>query len=143
MSIETKPSGIEQLDIFSIDSNIYVKPEQEIRRHEAEHSGEKVFFEKKETEALTKLSDTKMINSTHFRPIATVQEKDKVKVTKPIDSTPDSEGYFSYHRDKKATVVSVKENSRATNEKYQYYAEVIFSNGEHGIFYDLELEVIG
>lgn len=77
-----------------------------------------------------------------FRPFSTVLLDDRVKVTQPVDNNPDSEGYFEYHKGKKGRVTKVQELKNAISDKYQFCITVLFNDGETGIFYDLELEVI-
>lgn len=77
-----------------------------------------------------------------FRPFPAVQVGDVIQVSSPIDISSEAIGYFDYHKGRKGTVVKVVENSKPLNKNYQFYATVVFKNGEEGVFYDLELNVI-
>lgn len=77
-----------------------------------------------------------------YRQFASVQIGERVQVSSPIDTSPEAIGYFDYHKGRKGTVMKVVENSKPFNGNYQFYATILFENGEEGVFYDLELIVI-
>lgn len=86
-------------------------------------------------------SKNKETEKNNFRLYASVEVGDKVTVGHPIDQTPEAEGYFDYHKGKKGVVLKVTENRDPLNNNYQFYATILFANGEEGVFYDLELEI--
>ncbi|MEX3623587.1 hypothetical protein [Viridibacillus arvi] len=77
-----------------------------------------------------------------YRSDSSVKVDDIVKVERSIDSSAESEGYFSYHKGRKGRVTAVQETKKPSGEQYQFSVTVLFPNKETGIFYDLELEVV-
>ncbi|WP_121616843.1 hypothetical protein [Virgibacillus halodenitrificans] len=77
-----------------------------------------------------------------LRPFPSIDVGDKVKVSKPIDNSPENQTYFERYKTKKGIVTEVQQVPEPKNYLYQFNVRVQFEKEEVGIFYDLELEVI-
>lgn len=141
-----------QLDLFTAMTN-----EEQIKIEEKDKKRKKTTTKNKihdnteketlktiETETEIVIVETRVTEEPpiYFRQVASVQVDDKVKIVRPIDNSAESEGYYSYHNDKKGTVVMIEENKNPKNDLYQFSVTTIFADGETGVFYDLELEVL-
>lgn len=78
----------------------------------------------------------------HLRLFPSVEIGDKVKIAQPIDNDPENRFYFDKYKNKKGTVVDMKQTPHPKSYLYQYNVWVEFSKDDIGIFYDLELEII-